>query len=138
MINFINKIKRKMSIASVVINNQNYVGHNVIINGNKITIDGVDVTPDSKEITITINGNIDNLNVDYCKEIHVVEGDVNTLTTTSGDVYCNNIGGNTKTTSGDIQCQNICGDVQTTSGDISVGLISGSVKTISGDVRYKK
>jgi hypothetical protein len=125
-------------MGTIRINGVTYSGDNLIVNGNKVVIDGRDVTPEEKEITITVNGNLENLNVGYCKEIHVVEGNVNTLTTTSGNVYCKDITGNVETTSGDIECSDIHGNVETTSGDVLASLISGTVSTVSGDVRYKK
>lgn len=125
-------------MATITINGVTYSGNNLIVNGNKIMVDGVDCSSEDKAITINVDGNINTLEVDVCKEIHVLNGNVGILRTTSGDVYCNDVTENVITTSGDVECDHINGDVQTTSGDVSVGLISGSVKTVSGDVRYKK
>lgn len=124
-------------MATVTINGVTYSGNNLSINGNKVVIDGVDFTPEAKEVTITVNGNIDWIQADYCKEIHV-NGNVENIRTTSGDVYCTQVNGNVITTSGDVECDTVHGDVGTTSGDLSVGLISGNVSTVSGDIRYKK
>jgi hypothetical protein len=106
------------------INNNNYVGRSITISGNKIIIDGKDVTADhsdSKEISITVNGDIDNLDVDYCKEI-AISGNVGKIRSGSGDVTCNDVTGN----------------VQTGSGDVKTTTITGSVRTGSGDIKYKK
>lgn len=125
-------------MATITINGQNYVGNNVTVNGNKVIIDGKDVTPETKEINITVNGDIEKIDVDYCKEIRVATGNVGTIRTTSGNVFCNNVYENIMTTSGDIKCNVITGDVETLSGDVSAGVISGTVETLSGDVKYNK
>jgi len=113
------------------------VGRNLIINSNKVNIDGQDVTPDVKEITITVSGDITTLNVDYAKEIQV-QGSVGHVKTTSGDVWCGNVTGDVKSTSGDIECDTVQGNAETVSGDIKAALISGNAKTLSGDIKYKK
>lgn len=105
--------------SKVTINGVSYVGGNSvkIING-KVTIDGKDMTPDAKNITIQVNGDISNLDVDICDKLSVT-GNVNELSTVSGDVEIGgSVGGNIKTTSGDIKCGNIGGKVTTVSGDI--------------------
>lgn len=124
-------------MGEITINGQTYSGNNLTIINNRVIIDGKDQTPDAKEITISVTGDVNDVSVDYCKEINVV-GNVGKLKTTSGDVYCSDVTGGITTTSGDVECQDVTGDVSTTSGDISASLISGNVKTVSGDVRYKK
>ena len=121
----------------IVVNNKNYIGRSITINGGKVIVDGVDITPDSKEIEISVQGNIDSLSVDYCKEIRI-EGDVNTLNNGSGDVTCNSVTNGVRTGSGDVECEVINGNVSTGSGDVKCDTISGSVKTGSGDIKYKK
>ena len=122
------------------INNNSYVGKSITISGNKIIIDGKDVTTDhadSKEISIIVNGDIESLDIDYCKEI-AISGNVGKIRSGSGDVTCNDITGNVQTGSGDIECETISGDVQTGSGDVKTTTITGSVRTGSGDIKYKK
>lgn len=113
--------------------NKTYTGKNIIINNGNVIIDGVDVTPQLKNISISIEGNVDSLNVDACNYIKV-SNNVNTLTTTSGDISCANVLGNLKTTSGDISCDDISGDVITVSGDVTARNINGKVSTVSGDI----
>lgn len=105
--------------SKVVINGVSYVGgKNVRIINGKVIIDGKDMTPDAKNITIQIEGDVSNLSVDICDKLSVT-GNVNELSTVSGDVEIGgSVGGNIKTTSGDIKCGNIAGDVKTVSGDI--------------------
>lgn len=121
----------------ITINGKNIFGKNINISNGKVTIDGVDMTPDAKEITINVMGNIDTLDVDYAKEIKV-NGDINKANTGSGDITCVNITGGARTGSGDIECETLNGDVQTGSGDVKATTITGSVKTGSGDIKYRK
>lgn len=105
--------------SKVVINGVSYVGgKNVRIINGKVIIDGKDMTPDAKNITIQIEGDVSNLSVDICDKLSVT-GNVNELSTVSGDVEIGgDVGGSIKTTSGDIKCGNIAGNVKTVSGDI--------------------
>ena len=117
--NVVKTIVSNITDSKVTINGVSYVGGNSvkIING-KVTIDGKDMTPDAKNITIQVNGDISNLDVDICDKLSVT-GNVNELSTVSGDVEIGgSVGGNIKTTSGDIKCGNIGGKVTTVSGDI--------------------
>lgn len=124
-------------MSSIIINGKSYIGSSVKVSGNKITINGTDVTPDTKVINIQIDGDVDSIDVDYCEKV-VVNGNVKSLNTTSGDVECGDVQGDIKGTSGDIQCGNVGGSVQTVSGDVKAENISGSVKTLSGDIKYRK
>jgi hypothetical protein len=121
----------------ITINGKNIFGKNINISNGKVLIDGVDMTPDSKEITINVTGDIDTLDVDYAKEIKV-NGNINKASTGSADITCANITGGARTGSGDIECETISGDVQTGSGDVKSNTITGSVKTGSGDIKYRK
>lgn len=121
------------------INGKTYYGNNISISGNKIIIDDKDVSKehDSKEITVHIDGNVDNVSIEYCKSISI-NGDVGNIKTSSGDIECNDVKGNITTTSGDIECGNVGGNVETTSGDVKSENINGSVRTLSGDIKHKK
>ena len=122
----------------IKINGQDFVGRQVVINNGRVIIDGKDQTPDSKEISIVVDGNIDELDVDFATSIDI-RGSVGKLRSGSGDINCGNITGGAQTGSGDIECESILGDVQTGSGDVSVlGNVTGSVKTGSGDIKYRK
>jgi len=122
----------------IQINGVSYSGSSISVNGNKIIIDGKDVTmPDTKEITIKVEGNIEFLKVDYCKTISVL-GDINSFKSGSGDITCNTIHNGVTTGSGDIDSSNITGNVRTGSGNVSANSISGDVNTGSGNIKYKK
>jgi hypothetical protein len=123
--------------STISINNVSVTGRSIVIRNNKVIIDGVDVTPDAKQINIVVNGSVDELDVDYCEKLEI-SGDVGRAQCGSGDINCNNITGGAQTGSGDIDCGDITGNVQTGSGDVNANNISGSVKTGSGDIKYKK
>ena len=126
-----------MKMSSIIINGKSYIGGSVSVSKNKITIDGTDVTPDTKVVNITVNGDVDKVSADYCEKI-IVNGNANTLTTTSGDIECKDVTGDIKVTSGDIECGNVGGSIQTVSGDVKAENVSGKVTTLSGDIKYRK
>lgn len=105
----------------------------------KVFVDGEEVTPDGKTITISIKGDVDSVQVDACDKIYI-NGNVNNISTMSGDVVLNEAKGDIKTTSGNVTCEGNCGgSITTVSGDVKAMDIAGSVKTVSGDIkkRYK-
>lgn len=124
-------------MAQITINGKSYVGNSISISKNQIIINGTNIVEDSKIINISIEGNVDSLNVDACEKV-VVQGFVNSLSTMSGDVECMNVNKDVKTMSGNVECGDIGGDVSTSSGDVKAKNIGGSVKTSSGDIKYKK
>ncbi len=107
---------------SININGSSFSGNSIKINNGKIFIDGVDKTPDAKDINITVTGNIDSLSCDNANKIDVT-GDAGSIKTMSGDVFC---GGN------------VSGNVQTMSGDVQALIIEGDVSTMSGDIKHKR
>lgn len=97
-------------------------GHSVVITGNKVIVDGVDVTPDAKAINIEVHGNVERLEADVCERISVA-GDVGSIQTQSGDVDVTG---------------HVSGSISTMSGDVdSGGSIGGGVSTMSGDIRHR-
>jgi hypothetical protein len=117
-----NSIKTNISMGTIRINNNSYVGNSITITNGKVIIDGKDVTPESKNITISVEGNVDNLNVDACDKV-TVSGNATKVKTMSGDVEIHGY---------------VTGDVKTMSGDVDCGNIGGSVSTMSGDVKHKR
>lgn len=106
-------------MGSIRINGINYTGDNISIRGNKVVINGVDVTPDAKQISIVVDGDVTELKVDNCEDLRIV-GNVGRVKTMSGDV--------------DIE-GNVTGDVETMSGDVRCLSVGGNVKTMSGKVK---
>jgi len=109
-------------MSTFTINGVTYTGNNISVINNKVIIDGVDQTPNAKQITITIDGNVTELKVDACQTI-TVTGNVNNLKTQSGDV--------------DVQ-GSVQGNIQTQSGDVDCGTVGGNISTMSGDVKHRK
>ena len=131
-------------MATITINSNVFSGDNNVFSGDnisvvngKVFIDGKDVTPDAREIHISVQGNVNSIDVGACNDFEVI-GDVGTVRTGSGNLTCKNVTGGAQTGSGDIECESIGGNVQTGSGDVSSTTIIGSVKTGSGDIKYKK
>lgn len=109
-------------MAQIIINGNSYIGRSVTVSNNQIIIDNIDVTPESKQITIQIEGNVEKINVDKCNSVNI-NGNADMVTTMSGDV----------TVKGDIH-----GNVKTMSGDVEADKIQGSISTMSGDITYKR
>lgn len=109
-------------MATITINNKTYVGNSITITNGKVIIDGKDTTPDAKEINISVDGNIEELNVDACNKVFV-NGSVGDIRTQSGDVDV----------SGDVS-----GMISTMSGDVKCGNVGGKISTMSGDVKHRK
>ncbi len=124
-------------MSSITINGKSYVGKSVTIVNGKVIVNGNEVTPeDSKTITINVEGDIDELNVDACEKI-TVKGNVKNIQTSSGDIDCGNVTGGIQTSSGDIECGDVGGSIQTSSGDVKCGTVGGNVRTNSGDIKHK-
>jgi hypothetical protein len=109
-------------MSTISINGNTYSGNSIVVTKGKVIINGKDVTPESKEINITIEGNIDELKVDACNKVSV-NGNVGNLKTQSGDVDI----------TGDVT-----GGIQTMSGDVDCGSVGGSISTMSGDIKHRR
>ena len=106
----------------IKINNKIYKGQSITISGNKVIIDGNDVTPEELQVQIVVEGNIQSIKADTCNTISVT-GSVGSISTMSGDVEIDgNISGSISTMSGDVDCNNV----------------GGNISTMSGDIKYKK
>lgn len=102
----------------ITINNKTYKGNNVTIVNNQIYIDDkLADTKDEKNIKISIDGDVDTLNIDHCDEI-LINGDCGSVKCGNGNVKCGNVGGNVKSTNGNVKCGNVDGDIKTTNGNI--------------------
>ena len=106
----------------IKINNKVYKGQSITIINNKIIVDGNDVTPDSKDINIIVEGNIESIKADTCNTI-TVNGSTNSISTKSGDVEVSG---------------NVSGSISTMSGDVNCETVEGNISTMSGDIKYKK
>ena len=110
--------KNSSNVQTITINGKTFHGSgNVVVHNNRVIVDGNDLTPDAKNIEISIQGDVEYLTVDCCSKISIT-GNVNECESTSGDIECGDVFGNIKTTSGDVKCGNVQGAINTTSGDI--------------------
>jgi hypothetical protein len=110
-------------MSQIIINGKTFQGNSVIINNGKIIIDGKEAQmPDDRIIQITVQGNIEKLDVDACNKIEVT-GNTGSIKTINGDIRV----------LGDVN-----GSIQTMSGDVNCGgKVSGSINTMSGDIKHK-
>lgn len=133
MIIYNNKKNHHYSINIMAIIIKNNYGRTIIKGGTISITDGktfVDGKPidelnaintDDKVINITIEGNVERLEVDYCTSIKVT-GDAKRIKTSNGDIE---IGGN------------VSGDVHTNMGSITCGDIEGDCHTNMGSIYMK-
>ena len=76
------------------------------------------INPDDKQINITIEGDVERLEVDYCHTINIT-GDAKRVKTNSGDIEIGgNVEGDVHTNMGSITCGNVEGDCHTNMGSI--------------------
>ena len=114
----------------------NFSGRNIQVLNGKILIDGHDVTPDTKTITIEIHGNVENLDSGSCQSV-TINGSAGPIKGGSGNIQCGTVNGNVTVGSGKVDCGDVIGDVDTGSGNVHAKTIKGLVKTGSGNIRYE-
>ena len=112
--------------GTCTINGKTYKGNNISIIDGVVYVDGkvADESLASPNTTIIVK----------------ITGDVDSVSTGSGDVQVTGHANKISTGSGDISVGGACtGNVSTGSGDIDInGHVYGSVKTGSGDINYNK
>ena len=108
----------KINNSSISLSNINSSNYSVFVNDTIIGNCEID-----KEIKITLNGNLDSLDV-ACGDIAI-----------NGDVL-----GKVTSTNGDINIEGfVSSNVFNTNGNINISQnVGGTVKTINGDIKYKK
>lgn len=89
----------------------------MVVSNGRVVVDGKDVTPDAKQISIEVHGDLHSVQADACERIHVT-GSVGEVRTSVGDVHCGDVSGSVQCMSGDVACSNVAGSVTTMSGDI--------------------
>lgn len=111
-----------------IIRNGNYIsisgGGTINITDGNILVDGKPLDElnvsdvNEKEINITIQGEVDHIDIDYCNRI-TVNGNVKRVKTNQGDIdITGDVDGDVHTNMGDITCGNIKGDCHTNMGNI--------------------
>ncbi len=106
------------STGRVNIDGRDLVGRSIVINGDKVTVDGVE-EPGSLVGPIYIT----------------VTGDVAYLDATSGNVEVTGACDSIATMSGNVHCGNVTGNVDTMSGSVTCGAVGGDISTLSGSIR---
>ena len=94
----------------------------MVINGGRITVDGKPLEEldqeDEKVINITIEGSVERLEVECCKDI-TVKGGAHRVHTQCGDInITGDVSGDVHTNCGSITCGNVEGDCHTNMGSI--------------------
>lgn len=111
-----------------IIRNGNYIsisgGGTINITDGNILVDGKPLDElnvadvNEKEINITIQGEVDHIDIDYCNRI-TVNGNVKRVKTNQGDIdITGDVDGDVHTNMGDVTCGNIKGDCHTNMGNI--------------------
>lgn len=104
----------------------------IVINDGHVIVDGQNVTPPEKEISIVAHGDVHILKADHCQTISV-QGNAGSVETVSGDVACGAVHGSVKTMSGRVTCADVAGHASSMSGDVHCGR-SGGASSMSGTV----
>ena len=102
----------------ITINGKTYLssGNISIVNGTVI-MDSEKFSTDEKIINISIEGDMNTLEVDCCDKVSI-KGEVGRVSTVSGDIECGNVNGGISSVSGDVRCGNVGGSISTVSGDV--------------------
>ena len=125
-------------MSVIVIGGNAYSGNSVVVTNGKVIIDGKDVTPDAKEINISVQGDVAELKVDACNKVSVT-GNVGSFSGRTGDVEISgDVSGDVQTTTGEVSCGAVSGSVSTSTGDVDCVSVGGSVSTKTGDIKYKR
>ena len=115
----------EMLAAEKDCNNVHVIGHasNVFIRNGETIVDGVPIK------------DIESSYVTYI----IIQGDVQNVTTTSGDVsVCGSVSvGCINCTLGDVDCGDVAGCVNASSGDVNCGSVGGIVNTYIGNISHR-
>lgn len=92
----------------------------VVQNGKKVMVNGVDISNmfgDSLNITLNIEGNVDNVKLDN-GDININGNVTNNVENCNGNIKCGDVGGSVTNKNGDIKAVNINGAVSNKNGNI--------------------
>lgn len=111
--------------GTCTINGKTYKGNNISIIDGVVYVDGKVADKSNASLNTTI--------------IVKINGNVDSISTDSGDVEVTGHAGKISTGSGDVSTGNCAGAISTGSGDVDInGQVYGSVKTRSGNIRYRQ
>ena len=93
----------------------------VFIDGKELDLEKIGNTDDDgKTINICIEGDVDKIEVDNCKDINIT-GNVGNVRTNCGDIKVNGkVNGNVHTNMGSIECGDVHGDAHTNMGSVTI------------------
>ena len=98
-------------------------GQNITIRNNRVIVDGEDVTPDAKEISIAVTGDVERLEASGCTSVEV-SGNAGSISSKAGDVQ---VGGD------------VAGGIHSKAGNVDIdGSVGGDVSVTAGNIRYRK
>lgn len=105
------------STGSVTIDGKSFRGRHVEIIDDLVIVNGVKQEGSLVgQISVTVHGDVEQLTT--ASGDVTVTGDCRGVTTTSGDVHCGDVAGEVRTVSGDVTCKQVMGNVRTVSGDV--------------------
>lgn len=107
---------------TVAINGQTFKGNSVSIVNGQVLVNGVKQGEKIQEHSISVS----------------VTGDVDSVTTSSGDVTVQGKVSNVKTQSGNVDITGDTVTATTMSGDIDIGGTCNSASSMSGDIKHRK
>lgn len=140
MNNFFQKIFGNRNQNSININGKIIASNvsDITIKNGEVFIDGKQIPCESKNITITVTGNVDNISSGSGK-VHIHGAVLHDVKSGSGDVSIGEyVTGDVTTGSGDVRIsKDLTGDVKTGSGDINCITYTGTFKSGSGRMRIK-
>jgi len=124
--------------STVTVNGKTYTGNNIQVTDNEVIIDGKKTGIADRKVVINITGNVESITTGSGNVS--VTGDAVDIKTASGNVKVDlSVNGDISTVSGDIDVgSGVSGDIQTTTGDVDVnGPVSGKVSTLSGNITHR-
>lgn len=107
----------------IIINGKPISGKNISVSGNKVIVDGKEVSGLEEQKVINIE----------------VTGDIQTLQSGNGSVSVKGDVGSIETVNGDIEIEgDVKLNIKTVNGDVSCGAVGGSVSSVNGSIKTRK
>lgn len=107
----------KSNGAQVSINGKVYSGNSVTIKDGNVVVDGKSQGKvEEREITIVVNGDVEYL--DSSAGDVTVNGDAGRISVNSGNVDCDDVRGSVTVSCGNVNCDDVGGDVSASCGNI--------------------
>lgn len=125
---------RKLPSSTIVVNGQQFSGRSVNVVNGKVIVDGKQVdVPDSKEIHITVEGDLGNLQLDSGSV--TVTGHAGDVTVGQGSVHVGmDVKGKIKVDQGKVDCQDVFANVSVDMGNVKAREIHGNATTKMGNI----